>query len=1087
MTHGPSLWLVRTRRTGLLLWLAALVALGVWSCLRIPLEWVPSLEAPRVGIEASWPGASARAVETEVTTRLEQALQDIASVKSLESRTSEGAAVVQSELMENRSLGVLRFEMLDRLAALSRRLPEGVSLNLISSTPEAFRDDLGFMTLQLVAPLSPAALRELAERDIAPRFFKLPGVAGVEIAGGEQRELLARVAPERLDIHRQPVTVLRERLAGVLHDRSYGTLPAAAGQVLLYRQGERALSSLAGLPLATDPGAQRAALRLSDLSRVELGIAPLRSVSRINGKPVVSLILERSPGSHLLRVARDVNKVVEETRQVLPPGAELLVADDRSESIREQFRDLALRGGLGLILVVLTLAAILRSRWAVVLVLVVAVLSLSAAMILFAVLGLTLNVLTIAGLVLLFGLLVDNAIIVTERLQVELVARPGGGVSGYAAAAVRAVRAVWLPLVGGTLTTCAVFLPMVYLSGELRTLFFSFAALCSLTLILSLLASVFVIPNLGHGLRNSTPRKIAAPSPARWLLLPYRLNLRHPKLSLSLLVLAIGLPTPLLPDLIEEPPEGWPSADARRFGERYNATFGGERFRGARVWLDPLLGGVTRPFLQKVELGKRWDFNERPEIRVRLQLPAGTGIARADERMRPFEREALVSPAVERTLVNVRERTATMRVLFRERATDTEEPYLLRERLIAHALQMAGLEISISGLLPTGFYSGLGEVSGLTVHAFGAGYEGLEEAAQRFARRLASYPRVAGVDVNAADRGQPPAREVVRFHWGPDAGAQTGLSARALAAALQPRLWREAPDFYTDFEGAPRVPVRVAMEGAEDVDLETLLGTPLAAGTGGPVRLADHAELSFEKDPPVIERFDQQYRRTLRVFFRGPYEMGRKMLDKEIASLRLPPGYRLERPKSEFFTAEVQKEFLWLVLGTIALVFLVIAAVLESWRLAAVAMLAVPLSWIGIVAGFLVSGQNFAEGAFIGVLLTVGIVVNDSILLTDRYRRLRQARPASPVPRLALLALRQRLRPMWATTLTSIAGMLPLLVVPKAGNFWVGLAVTVVGGLLASTLLAPMAVFATLSLTAARKPRTCAAKPSLRPSWARAE
>jgi hydrophobic/amphiphilic exporter-1 (mainly G- bacteria), HAE1 family len=1086
MTRGPSFWLLRTRKTGLLLWLASLVALGVWSCLRIPLEWVPSLESPRVGIEALWPGASARAVETEVTTRLEQALQDIASVKSLESQTAEGTAVVQSELMENRSIGVLRFEMLDRLAALSRRLPEGVSLNLIASTPEAFRDDLGFMTLQLVAPLAPAALRELAERDIAPRFFKLPGVAGGEIAGGEQRELLARVAPERLDIHRQPVVALREKLAGILHGRSYGTLPVAAGQVLLYRQGERALSSLAELPLATAPGAQPTALRLNDLCRVELGVAPLRSVSRINGKPVVSLMLERSPGSHLLRVARDVNRVVAETRKALPPGAELLVADDRSESIREQFRDLALRGGLGLLLVVLTLAAILRSRRAVMLVLLVAILSLAAAMILFQILGITLNVLTIAGLVLLFGLLADNAIIVTERLQVELAARSDGGLSGYAAAAGRAVRAVWLPLVGGTLTTCAVFLPMVYLSGELRKLFASFAVLCSLTLVLSLVASVFIVPNLGQGLRSRRVRK-AAPSHARWLLFPYRFNLRLPKLSLLLLALAIGLPTPLLPDLIEEPEEGWPSEESRHFAERYNATFGSERFRTARVWLDPLLGGVTRPFLQKVELGKRWDFNERPEIRVRLQLPAGTGIQRTDERIRLFEQEALASPAVERTLVNVRERTATLRVLFRDKATDTDEPYLLRERLIAHALQMAGLEISISGLLPTGFYNGLGEVSGLTVHAFGAGYEGLEEAAQGFARRLASYPRVAGVDVNAAERGQAPAREVVRFHWGPEAGAQTGLSARALAAALQPRLWREAPDFYTDFEGAPRMPVRVVMEGAEDVDLEALLGTPLAADTGGPVRLADHAELSFDKDPPVIERFDQQYRRTLRVFFRGPYEMGRKMLDREIASMRLPPGYRLERPKSEFFTAEVQKEFLWLVLGTIALVFLVIAAVLESWRLAAVAMLAVPLAWIGIALGFLLTGQNFAEGAFIGVLLTVGIVVNDSILLTDRYRRLRQARPGSPVPRLALLALRQRLRPMWATTLTSIAGLLPLLVLPKAGNFWVGLAVTVVGGLLASTLLAPMAVFATLSSAAARKPRTFAAQPSLRPTWARVE
>ncbi|MEM1203733.1 MAG: efflux RND transporter permease subunit, partial [Acidobacteriota bacterium] len=263
--------------------------------------------------------------------------------------------------------------------------------------------------------------------------------------------------------------------------------------------------------------------------------------------------------------------------------------------------------------------------------------------------------------------------------------------------------------------------------------------------------------------------------------------------------------------------------------------------------------------------------------------------------------------------------------------------------------------------------------------------------------------------------------------------------------------------------GNPRLPMRVVTEGSESLDLNTLLQRPLTAGPGGPVRLMDHAELSIKKDPPVIERFNQQYRRTLRVYYKGPFRMGKKMLDRELASLSLPPGYRLERPRYEFFDKDVRRQFLWLVLGTVGLVFLVISAVLESWRLAAFVMLSVPVSWIGIALGFLWTGQNFAEGAFLGIVLTIGISVNDAILLVDRYRRLQLSRPTSPTATLALLALRQRLRPMWTTTLTSIAGMLPLLILPDAGNFWVGLAVTVIGGLLASTLLAPAAILALLS------------------------
>ena len=145
------------------------------------------------------------------------------------------------------------------------------------------------------------------------------------------------------------------------------------------------------------------------------------------------------------------------------------------------------------------------------------------------------------------------------------------------------------------------------------------------------------------------------------------------------------------------------------------------------------------------------------------------------------------------------------------------------------------------------------------------------------------------------------------------------------------------------------------------------------------------------------------------------------------------------------------------------LVFLAAAVVFESWRLPLVVMLSVPMAALGVGLAFLLVEANFAEGAFIGVVLLVGIAVNDSILLTDRYRQLRQRRPATSVALLARLAVRQRLRPMWTTTLTSVAAMLPVLLFPDKGDFWIGLAVTVVGGLLAATVLAPLASVAMLA------------------------
>lgn len=262
------------------------------------------------------------------------------------------------------------------------------------------------------------------------------------------------------------------------------------------------------------------------------------------------------------------------------------------------------------------------------------------------------------------------------------------------------------------------------------------------------------------------------------------------------------------------------------------------------------------------------------------------------------------------------------------------------------------------------------------------------------------------------------------------------------------------------------MPVRLTAGVEGDTDLVQLLDRSLevdGATGGGPIRLAGLAEVSSIFEPPAIEREDQQYKRYIVVYYRGPYRMGKEWIEKKVQEATLPPGYRIEQSSKNILANETRRELPWLVLGTLVLVYLVIAAVLESWRLAGLVMVSIPLSWIGVALGFVWSGENFGEGAFLGALLIIGVAVNSGILLAYRFRQLRLARPGAPASRLALLAVRSRLRPMWATTLSAVAGMLPMLLLPGAKPFWIGLAITVIGGLLSSTLLAPVALVALLS------------------------
>jgi multidrug efflux pump subunit AcrB len=304
---------------------------------------------------------------------------------------------------------------------------------------------------------------------------------------------------------------------------------------------------------------------------------------------------------------------------------------------------------------------------------------------------------------------------------------------------------------------------------------------------------------------------------------------------------------------------------------------------------------------------------------------------------------------------------------------------------------------------------------------------------------------------------------VLRLRWGPQAVAETGLTASAVATLLRARLFNLTPTLVVDLPDKPRLSLRVVTTGAERQDWSELLAAPLDAGNRRFVRLADLAQASDERDPPAIERKDQRYARFLEVFYRGPASMGRGLIDRTINALAMPPGYKIERPQTTTFSREDKLQLFGLIAASIGLVFLVIAAVLESWRLAAWVMLSVPLAWVGIALAFIVGGQSFTEGAFMGVVLAIGIAVKDSILLADRFHRLEIASPETPARRLVLAALADRMRPMWATTWASIAGMLPALVLHEAGAFWVGLALAVVGGLLGSTLLAPAAMVAFVS------------------------
>lgn len=1037
-------------------WSVALLIGGMWAATQVPLEWSPKVELPEIRVQATWPGAAPRQVERYVTAPIERALQRIPGTVEITSNSEEGYSFVTVGISDAVDIEHYASQLNEQLALLRDVLPERVFPVPTRSIPEALRDQDGFMQLQVVGPQEPDVLRRIAEEQIKPKILSVNGVADVNVSGGTQREVRVTIDSDRIDGYGLEMGRVQSELRSVVRDQVFGRLREGGRSTLLIQPAEDDVSALRNIVLTTTENGSL--VRLSDVGIVELAQAPQQSISRIDGQSVVALEIDRAKASHLVEVAEGVFARIDELHNSLGEGIRILVTNDRSEEVREQMRDLRWRGGMGSVLVLFVLLFMLRSVRATVVVLLSVSMSMALAFAMMLPLGLTLNLITIAGLVLVFGLLVDNSVVVVEQIMLRKSLHDR---EPYVVTATHALGSVWLPLLGGTLTTAAVMVPLVYLSGELRALFLPFGLLVGSTLLMSLVTAGTIVPVLCQFVPAASSKRSGSRRLQRVVNAPFKLFTRYRKLTLVALILLLGLPVWKLPTRITVDA---PASSAKaRLANVYNESIGNDKVADGRIWVEKIVGGVIRPFFRNVQFGQRWSYETRPEAYVNLRFPPGNTIQRADDLIARFENVALTSPSVEQTTVSVTERNAYLRVRFKEASLSTAEPYVTRERMIGQAIGFSGIGISVGGLLPEGYYSGSGSgISGMTVEAFGPNYEDLEALAERFAAFAKSKSRrVAEVNTNAGRGwGGNEERQVLRLRWNADTHARTGVSSSWLSSRLTPVFSTRTPAFRMDVDEIVQLPVRIIVDGAETIDISEVTHRPMAVGDSSSIRLAGLAEYTIEKTPSGIERKNQQYKRYISVDYRGPYQIASKFMETTLAEFAVPNGYSLSQSQFSFFTDDVQTALLWVLVGTLLLVYLITASVFESWKLPLVVLVSVPLAVIGFAAGFLWTDAAFAEGAFIGLVLLTGIAVNDAILLTDRYRQLALLRPNSSRDKLVRLAIRERMRPMWTTTMTSIAAMLPMLLFPDDGDFWLGLAVTVVGGLVSSTLLVPVAVAA---------------------------
>ena len=1040
-----------------------LTILGAVAWQKIPIELLPNTSLPRLTVNASWPGASAEALEAFVTSPLEGEIQQVRGVEEVNSTSSaNGNASVNVTFSRNTDMEFTRLELSERLSTLARdRFPVGAERPTITPyIPEALAEQQSeFLRYRVTGPYQMEALVEHIEDVIQPAIQAVEGVSTVQIYGASRRQIVLVMSEPKIAALGLTTAQISQALRDIEFWREVGAVTEGdLVRTVVIRQRADSLVDLRRVILLSSGGR---IVRVSDVAEVYDTFREPTRYDRIDGFPAVSFGVTREPRTNAVAVADRVKARVDSLRSEHPQGVRLILQIDESKAIKTQLTDLRNRSLMSAAIIFVVLLLFLQSFRSAFIVFSTIAFSVLITLNLMYAVGYTLNVLSLMALAMGFGIVVDTAIVVLENIYRRWRL---GEAPDYAAE--HGSREVVLAILAGTLTTIVVFIPFVYLQGELRIFYLPLAIIVGFSQIASLFVAFTFIPALAARLLKARSAERDAQSTREALrrggdgLVPVGAGAG----------VGIAVPEPA------EPPKPRPFY-VRAYAGLLEITL---RFPWTSVLVVALmLGGSFYFFNKYVSKQMRWGSwaSQRSTVSVRIGMPQGEELERTDEIARYFDQRLRRTEGVESFTTTVTPRNASIVVTFPDSLEYTPVPQIVYDQLVAYGLSFAGPSLNVSGTgksFNTG--GGTSMAGNQSINVYGYNYEKVREIAEDIAERLTDRPRVHDVDASSTG-GWGGERAIELVVWvDRERLAMNDITAqdvvRRVTAAVRGRVSTDRIRL-----AGEDIELEAKLSGYESYDLLQLENLMIRAASGQEVRLTDVARIEERRVLSSITRQNQRYQRTVRYEFRGPQKLADRVRREIVAATIVPDGYSVVGENPFTFSREEEKQIYGVLAISIILIFMVTAALFESLRQPLCVLLTIPMALIGVFLLFYWVNASFTREAYIGVIMMGGIVVNNSILLIDRVNQVRRTGLLSLEDSIVQGTL-DRVRPILMTTTVTIMGLLPLVLFSEApdSNIWNALGFALIGGLTSSTLLVLSVTPALYYLFERRKERRRLAK-----------
>ena len=1004
-----------------------LLLFGGISLFRIPIQLTPTVDQPQVRVQTRWPGALPQEVERQIVQEQEEQLKALEGLDRIDSTSRSGQGEIILTFQVGIDIDTALLNVSNRLQQVQRYPEDALKPQVRATSSET--QAIAYLALSYIDPDSAEEpighQRDMVEDVIAPEFERIPGVSAANVFTGIRHEMHFYADPVELAARKITIPQLANALDRENANVSGGDFDEGKGNYIVRTAGEYTTpDDIEKVVIAFQNGVP---IFARDVGYAQLGFEKVRGRAFSNGKEVIFMNVAKTPGANLLEVMEGVKDAVRRLNaQVLNPrGLELTQVFDTTEYIHGAIDLLtqSLYVGAGLAIIVLLL--FLRSLTSTLVIAVAMPISLVGSFLVMELTGRTLNVISLAGLAFAIGMVVDNSIVALENIYRHRQmgkSRPRAALDG--------ASEVWGAILASTLTTVAVFLPVIFIQDEIGQLFRDIAIAISAAVALSMIVAITVIPALSSKmLRASTGAESGGPKPP-------------------------SLVTRKTADLVY-----WICGGAFR------------KLAVAGVLTAAAIFGATRliPDVEYLPVGNANLIFGNLVLPSNYSVPEAESIRRVyDEAFQPLmdcepTDQDCPGGGVARSFFVVRGVGAFMGV----RAKD---PLRVREMIPVFREATSKVPAAFGGFRQANLFQRGRDAAVIDLDIVGPDFERLQEIGQIvLARMQAEIPDAQAQPLSGIDRGKPELRIIPHRLR----SAELGVTSRDLGLAVNALVDGAKVSDYQWL--GKRINLKLIAEGGRRHRTHDLNQLPVAVAGGRLVTLDALADIELTASPVQISHRERQRATTVRVTPPQNIPLQTLMQDIEDKIIRplteegvLTGVYRVIPRGSADKLSQTWDALSMNLLLAVVITYLLMAALFQSFGYPLVILFSVPLAGFGGLLGLNLinelSYQPLDVLTMLGFFILVGTVVNNAILLV--HQSLNHMRLENMNPREAIReSTKNRIRPIFMSVLTSVFGMLPLILFPGAGSeLYRGIGSVVVGGLLLSTVFTLVLVPALFSL-----------------------